>query len=85
MINRLLVIFQEHTPGSLVFKEGLDFLLLAASLDWEVSVVLMKNIHDSFKNEEALLAEYDISTIEIWEEKKDLTLLKKQYKVVITF
>lgn len=67
-LNRLWVIFESALPGSLVFKEGLDFLLSAASQDWVVKVIFMKPIYHLLGNEEALLAEYDIHDIEIWEE-----------------
>ncbi len=81
LTNRLLLIFEKNPPQSLVFKEGMDFLLLAASLDWEVTVVFMKDIYEQLKNELALLAEYDVMNIEVWAEKKTVG----HYKIVIQF
>lgn len=66
-VDRLCVVFKTARPDTLLFREGLDLLLSAASQDWVVKVVFMKPIYDLLGNEEALLAEYDIQDIEVWE------------------
>jgi sulfur relay (sulfurtransferase) complex TusBCD TusD component (DsrE family) len=78
--NTVAVIFNTLDSDSLDFKDGLDFLLLAASLDWKVTVIFQeeKCFNVSLKD---LFALYEVSDVRF----SDNGFNEKEFKLVITF
>lgn len=78
--STLAVIFNTLKKDSLVFKDGIDFLLLAASLDWQVTVIFQqekcfdKPLQDLFALYEVLDVRFTCDGFN-----------EKQFKLVMTF
>jgi sulfur relay (sulfurtransferase) complex TusBCD TusD component (DsrE family) len=78
--NSMAVIFNALDSDSLDFKDGIDFLLLAASLEWKVTVIFQdeKCFGKSLKS---LFALYEVSDVKFGRDGFN----EEPFKLVITF